>query len=229
MQEETISLKTDPWLYDPDFFEITRDGKHVYEILREELNPFLTQGTIKVMGKTHQERRQTCFFTTSNTAMVYSGRTLDPIAPPKGSYIELLLLLVSSQDFRDIMEQRFPQLKGLIPEFNAVFFNYYRPPSETDKPDALGAHSDVEKYLASPVILSVTYCSHNGARLFKFHKKPGTTTYKEFELQDGSALWMLPTCQTLFKHSVSDRKNNLAGEKITGGRINATFRCVKKL
>lgn len=228
MQGAIVTSQNDPWLYDPDFFQNTYEGRPVYEVLKEELLPFMSQGTIKVMGKTHQERRQTCFFTTSKTSMVYSGRTLEPVPPPPGSYVELLLLLVSSQDFRDAMEERHPRLKGLIPEFNAVFFNYYRPPSETDKPDALGAHSDDEKYLASSVILSVTYCSHNGARVFKFHQKPGTTTYKEFELQDSDALWMLPTCQTLFKHSVSDRKTNLAGEIITGGRINATFRCVRK-
>lgn len=217
----------DPWLYDPDFFQLTHEGKPVYEILKEELLPHMTQGTIKIMGGQYQERRLTCYFSTSKSQMIYSGRTLDPTPPPKESYIELLLLMVSSQDFRDTMETMHPRLKGLVPKFNAVFCNYYRPPNETEKPDSLGAHSDDLKYLASEVILSVTYCSQNGARVFKFHEKPNTTTYAEFELQDSDALWMLPFCQLKFKHSVSDRKYNLAGELIRGGRLNLTFRCVK--
>jgi len=218
----------DPWIYDEGFFSTTDGDRPVYEILRDELMPYFTRGLVKMGNKEFLERRMTCYFTSSKGKMIYSGRTLEPVTPPQGSYVHLLLELVASQDFRDAMEERHPRLKGVIPVFNAVFVNYYRPPNETEKPDALGAHSDDTRYLASEVILSVTYCAKNGARVFKFHEKPGSSTYAEIEISDGAMLWMLKNCQDRFKHSVSDRKTNLKGEVITGLRINLTFRCVKE-
>lgn len=218
----------DPWIYDEGFFSPMEGDRPVYEILRDELTPYFTRGIVKLYNKEALERRMTCYFTTSKGKMIYSGRTLDPVPPPEGSYIHLLLELVASQDFRDAMEERHPRLKGVIPVFNAVFVNYYRRPQETEKPDYISIHCDDTSYLASDVILSVTYCPKNGARLFKFHEKPSSSTYKEYEICDGGMLVMLPTCQDRFKHSVSDRKTTLKGEVISEGRISITFRCVKE-
>lgn len=212
----------EPWVYQPNVFA----NQQMYDTLLRELQPYLTVGKVKVFGKEYDESRKTCYFSFGDGQMNYSGRTLDPVRPPEGSMIENLMHMVNDVQFRENAIARDPVLANVIPEFNAVFINWYRPPGDTPKNDGLGPHSDDERYLASQVILSITFCGENGERIFRFHnKKDGTTT--TFELPDGSALWMLPGCQQLYKHSVSNRKTNLAGRRITGGRLNFTFRCVK--
>ena len=209
------------WLYIPDLFE-----KDKYTSLLEELKPYLTQGKVSLFGETFDERRLTAYFTTTNTKMYYSGRWLEPLMPPTTSIIELLFTHVNSQSFVSDIKVRY---NIILPVFNAVFVNWYRPPNDTDKPDGLGPHSDDEGYLASSIILSITYCEKYGARMFRFHEKTGKSTkiVQQYELEDGSALFMLGECQKLYKHSVSDRKLDSKKRPITGGRINLTFRSVK--
>jgi len=216
------------WIYDEDFFRThNENGTSVYDVLLAELTPYLKQGTVKVVGQDFTERRLTCYFTSTDTQMTYSGRVLEVIRPPPNSYISNLLSVVNSQEFRKLLVDRY-QTNSLNVEFNSVFINWYRPPSITDKPDYLGPHSDDEKYLTLQVILSVTYCEKLGARVFRFHdRSQGNKIKEEFELQDGSLLLMLEGCQKLYKHSVSERKYNLNKQLITGGRLNLTFRCVK--
>lgn len=214
------------WIHEGNFFQTHTNNKRVYDVLLFELIPYLKQGTVTVYNKDHLERRLTCYFTLTETEMTYSGRVLEVIKPPCNSYIENLLNAVNSTEFRELLVDRYDD-ESLNVEFNSVFINWYRPPIMTDKPDYLGPHSDDEKYLASQVILSLTYCEDNGARVFRFHdKSQGNRVVEEFELEDGSILLMLKGCQKFYKHSVSDRKYNLNKELITGGRLNLTFRCV---
>lgn len=217
------------WVYQPRMFPHNYDGKSIYATMLEELRPYLSVGEVTIMGKKYVENRETCYFSLVDGDMTYSGRKLEPIRPPKGSMVELIMNMAQDPDFQNTVIKTNPELAGKIPKFNAVFINWYRPPGDTEKNDGLGPHSDDEKYLAHQTILSLTFCEKNGERIFKFHEKKGSTkTVEQFELPDGAALWMLPGCQDNYKHSVSDRKTNLAGENITGGRINLTLRCVKE-
>jgi alkylated DNA repair dioxygenase AlkB len=222
--------RVDPWVVLNRALPISYEGRDVYDILRDELQKHFSVGTIQIGGRLCNERRMTCYFTLDNNAVMrYSGRELIPVPPPKGSYLHILMIMVNDPEFRTHLASMNPRLKDVLPQFNAVFVNLYRPPSETDnKPDSLGPHSDDETDLASDVILSFTYCEENGEKIFKFHEKFGSTkTIAEFELKNGSILVMLNGCQRITKHSVSDRVTNLSGKRITGGRINCTFRCIK--
>lgn len=221
--------RVDPWVVLDRALPISHEGKDVYDLLRDELQQHFSVGTIKLGGRICNERRMTCYFTLDNNAvMKYSGRELIPTPPPKGSYLHILMVMVNDPQFRSHLATMNPRLKDVLPRFNAVFCNWYRPPSETDKPDSLGPHSDDETDLASDVIMSFTYCQENGERIFKMHEKFGSTkTIAEFELKDGAIMVMMPGCQRLCKHSVSDRITNLSGKRITGGRISLTFRCIR--
>lgn len=213
------------WVHCPELFS-THDekGEHVFKVLLDELTPHLSQGTVKVMGNEFLERRLTGYFTNSKTQMKYSGRTLEIIPPPKNSYIESLFTKVNSVEFKKLINDTYA-----VPDvnFNAVFVNLYRSPNDTDKPDSLGPHSDSLAYMTSEIILSITYCEENGARVFRFHGKGVTTKIVEqIELQDGDGLFMLEGCQQKYKHSISDRMYSLDKKLITGSRINCTFRSV---
>ena len=203
------------------------EEQSVYKILLQELQHYLKQGIVKLFGEEFLERRLTCYFSTENATMSYSGRSLQPTPPPQSSFIQSLLQLVNNNSFREECISVHPELKDVMPKFNAVFINHYRPPSQTDKPDNIGIHSDDEKSIASPVILSVTFCESGGERVFKFHEKgKSSKTIASFEIPNGAVIWMLAGCQQKYKHSVSDRKKNLNKQLITGGRINLTFRSI---
>jgi alkylated DNA repair dioxygenase AlkB len=221
--------RVDPWVVLDRALPIAYEGRDVYDVLRDELQDHFSVGTIQIGGRLCNERRMTCYFTLDNKAVMrYSGRELTPIPPPRGSYLHILMVMVNDSEFRTQLAKMNPRLKDILPQFNAVFCNHYRRPDQTDKPDSLGPHSDDETDLASDVILSFTYCEENGEKIFKFHEKFGSTkTIAEFELKNGSVLVMMPGCQRLCKHSVSDRITNLNGKRITGARINLTFRCIK--
>lgn len=213
------------WRYIPNLFDAHVDDKHVYKMLYDELTPYLEQGTVKVFSKEYLEHRLTCYFSLNDTKMTYSGREIEPIKPAQNSYIEKLFEKVNSKEFKQLIKDQY-NINDV--DFNAVFVNLYRSPKETDTPDYLGPHSDDLKYMKSEIILSITYCEENGARVFRFHNKgKSTNIVEQIELQDGDALFMLEGCQQKYKHSVSDRKYSLDKKLITGGRINITFRSVK--
>ena len=192
-----------------------------YEQLVAELGPSLSSGTVRVRGKSYTEPRLTGLFSPLAQTMKYSGRTAQAMLPPPT--LAALLELINSQSFQEAVAEREPRLAGIIPQFNSIFVNHYRPLSE----DHLGLHSDSLADHASEVILSLTFCQKQGARIFRFFAKGSTTTHTQMELQTGEMLWMLPGCQAQFSHAVNYRKTNLAGERITGGRLNLTFRCLK--
>jgi ribA/ribD-fused uncharacterized protein len=219
-----------PWLYIPDLWPTTTDlrGKEesVYDVLLSECQEHLSQGNVVLYGNVHKEGRLTALFSNEEAVMKYSGRQVKPIKPKEFSYMSTLLEVISSDEFIEEISEMNPRLKGKLPNFNAIFMNWYRPPTETKNVDSLGPHSDDEKSLTSPVILSVTFCQPKGEKLFAFHEKPTEKIVWERELENGSGLVMLEGCQSGYKHSVSNRKTNSKG-KITGGRINLTFRQIE--
>lgn len=200
-----------------------------YDDLLAEVKPHLTQGTV-MFG--NLERRLTAFFSKENVIMKYSGRSLVPNIPIHNSLIDQMLTYINTDSFKS--ELLAYGINSDIPVFNAVFVNWYRPPSITDEPDKLGYHADDESSLASDIIVSITICEENGYRLFRFqarYNQDGTKNSNGYvwqaELQHKDLLIMLPGCQKLFKHSVCDHKKHLNGTHVTGGRINLTFRSIK--
>jgi len=226
------------WVYVQEFWPRMWDGLSSYDRLLRECQPHLRQEQIVAYGQTLTERRLTCLMSHHETAvMKYSGRQVVPVKPASSSYMNLVFTVVNSPEFQAEQIRMFPQLESVFQTmmatsrdgnlFNACFVNWYRPPPTTDKIDYLGPHSDDERSLTSKVILSLTFCEENGAKLFKFHEKPSERIVWEHELEDGSGLWMLPGCQDTHKHSVSDRKTSINKQKISGGRLNLTFRQIQ--
>lgn len=215
------------WIYEPIFFHRNdKNGRKVFDILLEELTPYLEQGTVTMRGQEHLERHLNAYFTNTNKEMKYSGKIMKPVKPPENSYIADMLRVVSSEEFKQLLIERYGEQFNNV-NFNSMFVNLYRSPQTTDKPDKLGPHSDKVNELSSEIILSATFCQEQGARAFRFHEKPSEKVIEEIELPDGSALFMLTGCQDRYKHSVSDRKYNSKKELITGARVNITFRCFK--
>lgn len=218
------------WIYEPNFFKSEdKDGRKVFDILAEELQPYLEQGTGKMMGQEFIENRLSCYFTFTDKQLSYSGKVMDPIKPPENSYIGDLLRIVGSEQFKNMLIERYGNDYGdqfQYINFNSVFANLYRCPSETDKPDGLGQHRDKTDALSSEIILSITYCQTGAERAFRFHEPSGKIIH-EIELSDGDALFMLKGCQKNYKHSVSTKKYNSKKELVKGRRLNLTFRCMK--
>jgi alkylated DNA repair dioxygenase AlkB len=217
-----------PFVYIPDIMPTTDENGDVYSALLEEIRPALKIGTVTVYGKNHNENRMTAMYSEVDAVMKYSNRTVERSAPVKAGYIASYLRLVNDEDFKKILCEMEPRLIGCLPNFNAVFVNWYRPPSETNgKVDSLGLHSDDVSGMTSEVILSVTFCEAGGERLFSFHSKAneGRVVW-ERELENGSIVVMLKGCQRQYKHKVSDRKTHLDKSKVSGGRINLTFRAL---
>ncbi|CAM4034821.1 alpha-ketoglutarate-dependent dioxygenase AlkB family protein [Pseudoalteromonas byunsanensis] len=97
-------------------------------------------------------------------------------------------------------------------EFNALLANWYR-----DGQDKMGWHSDDEAELGSqPCIVSI---SLGASRKFKIKNKI-TGQQHQVLLQSGSALVMHGGSQQLYQHALP------AQAKVSGGRINLTFRTV---
>lgn len=218
------------WIRLVNFWPITHDGESSYQCLLDEVEHDLSRGTIKVGGRVCQEARMTTMYSRIEGAMMkYSGRKLEPKKPISTGYIDVMLDLVNDPDFKENLYLDVPQLRGILPDFNAVFINWYRPLQLCgDKMDNLGMHSDDTSGMTSEVILSVTLCTPNGERLFSMHDKAqGDKIVWQAELNDGDIVIMLPGCQKLYKHSVSSRKTHLDKSVITGGRINITFRALK--
>ncbi|OHU89110.1 MULTISPECIES: alpha-ketoglutarate-dependent dioxygenase AlkB family protein [Pseudoalteromonas] len=97
-------------------------------------------------------------------------------------------------------------------DFNALLVNWYR-----DGQDKMGWHSDDEAELGQePCIVSI---SLGASRKFKIKHKVTGQQY-ELLLQSGSVLVMHGDSQQLYQHALP------AQAKVSGGRINLTFRTV---
>jgi len=228
LQEGTGDLSGPAALLVTDHYPADPQRTKYFDTL-SEIQGDLAVGEVKVFGKIYKERRETCFYCLTNSSMDYSGRTLLPKAPVEGGIVDTLFQTINSSEFRKKFSTMIPGHPIQMPDFNAVFINWYRPPSTTGpKPDGLGWHADDERSHASDIILSITLTEQNGERCFEMRPKKATSgcTWSR-ELPHQSVLLMLPGCQDSFKHRVSDRKKNLAQKTITGGRINLTFRALK--
>ncbi len=100
-------------------------------------------------------------------------------------------------------------------DFNVVF-SYCLVHIYRDSKDTLGYHCDSEA-LNTPV----ASVSLGATRKFRFRKMDGTNAGydHEYELQDGDLLWMKPTCQRKWVHSLIPQS-----DPTIGARINLTFR-----
>lgn len=222
---ENVVETTENWVYLPQFWPTNKNN---YQRLLDEIGEHFEQSNVKVYGKVHQERRLTCLMARTETEMRYSGRTVKSHEIKPGTLLHTMMNCLTKEKFLNLIYEMCPALKGVIPEFNAVFINHYRPQKDWgSKPDGLGFHSDDERDLASSVILAVTFCEDGGERIFRFADKKTSAILWSKELKNGSALFMLPGCQDNTKHEVSDRKTHLDGTKVTGGRISLTFRQLK--
>ena len=205
--------------------------REMYYNLLDEVQSNLTVGTVEVFG-THRERRMTCSYSTTGMSFTYSGRKVEPHTPQEGGLIGILFECINHDEIKEL----FREISNVeLPEFNTVFINWYRPPDHESranetKPDGLGWHADDERSHRSQIILSMTFCEKNGERFFEMrpkHLKSGCSW--KYELPHQSVLLMLPGCQNAYKHRVSDRVTNSERKKITGGRLNLTFRALSPL
>lgn len=223
MEDRTEVETNDNFIYIERFWPNPKKNESNYDRILRECQSYFSQGDIMMFGRVVSEKRMTCLMSNIDTKMSYSGRQVQPHKIESGTLINHMMKMLRKQSFRKALVEMNPELKGIIPKFNAVFVNHYRPPTDEIQ-DSLGSHSDDEKSLASQVILSVTFCQESGERLFRFVDKKTNAAIWEKELPNGSGLWMLPGCQQRTKHEVSGRKTHLDGSRITGGRINLTFR-----
>ena len=97
--------------------------------------------------------------------------------------------------------------------FNAVLLNYYR-----DGDDSMGWHQDNEPELGeNPIIASV---SLGAERTFLLRNKTDKKRKVELTLESGSLLWMGPSLQHQWQHSLPKTKG------CHTPRINLTFRYI---
>lgn len=200
------------WCYLPAFLE-EKEAKNLYEKLLDILP--LGQYKVKVMGKVMDEPRLGSAHSTDpeHYTLKYSGLLRDV------SYFPDVLLGIKGK-----VEKMIELLFDKKVVFNYGLVNYYR-----HGHDNIGWHSDKEKDHASSMIASLSLGVVRKFR-FKHAKKEKEIEYREktgkgwvyeFELLPGSLLIMYNKCQTLYKHCVPKEL------KVTEGRINVTFRCIK--
>jgi alkylated DNA repair dioxygenase AlkB len=196
-----------------------------YDKLLAEIEPHLSIGQVVMRGKVLDERRATCMYVNSPevAGYTYTGRTVTPFLAQEPEVVRLFELVNNPQFGAEVISRE-PRLDGILPVFNALFVNWYRPPVLTNgKVDYISPHSDKLNHHTSEVILSITFCEPHGERLFRFFDEEGKVV-EEYEFATGAMLWMLPGCQQNYKHCIAPRKTNLQREVISGGRLNLTFR-----
>lgn len=157
------------------------------------------QEPIKLFGKEVMQPRLTAWYGDPDTAYSYSGIVMEPLPWTKA----LLEIKTRVENFANA-------------PFNSVLLNYYR-----DGQDSMGWHSDNEPELGrNPVIASL---SLGGMRRFHLkHRQRKDLENIRMDLLDGSLLIMGGELQHHWLHQISKTK------KAVAGRINLTFREVKK-
>lgn len=103
------------------------------------------------------------------------------------------------------------QLSGF--KFNSLLANYYR-----NEKDSVGWHSDDEPELGlQPSIASLSF---GDTRTFELRHKQ-TLEKRRVDLKDGDVLLMSGKTQKFWEHQIPKQS------KVSGGRINLTFRMIK--
>lgn len=152
------------------------------------------QEPIWIFGKKVMQPRLTAMYGNPEIPYGYSGIKMIP------------------DSWTDLLEEiKQPVEKTVGIEFTHVLLNYYR-----DGSDSMGWHRDNEKELGpNPVIASVRFGESRDFQLRHYKSKTHKTTVS---LKNGSLLVMSGSTQHHWEHQLPKRK------KISGGRINLTFR-----
>lgn len=152
------------------------------------------QEPIWIFGKKVMQPRLTAMYGNPEIPYGYSGIKMIP------------------DSWTDLLEEiKQPVEKTVGIEFTHVLLNYYR-----DGSDSMGWHRDNEKELGpNPVIASVSFGESRDFQLRHYKSKTHKTTVS---LKNGSLLVMSGSTQHHWEHQLPKRK------KISGGRINLTFR-----
>ena len=155
------------------------------------------QEPIFIMGKSIPQPRLTALYGDTDKPYSYSGITMY-----SHSWTPALLEIKS----------KIEAIAGV--KFTNALLNFYR-----DGQDSMGWHRDNEKELGiNPVIGSVSFGSPRTFHLKHYQDKTLTT---KISLTHGSFLLMQGSTQHHWLHSIPKQL------KITGGRINLTFRIIK--
>ena len=155
------------------------------------------QDSIKVYGKEHAQPRLTALFGNDGKPYSYSNINMQP-------HPWTLLLQKIKFQIESVAET----------QFTTVLLNYYR-----DGKDSNGWHADNEKELGNnPVIASL---SLGAERMFQLKHNTNPNLKQNILLENGSLLLMKGTTQHFWKHQIPK------STKITGGRINLTFRIIQ--
>ncbi len=155
------------------------------------------QDSIKVYGKVHAQPRLTALFGKEGKPYSYSNITMHPLP-------WTLLLQKIKYQIESVAET----------QFTTVLLNYYR-----DGKDSNGWHADNEKELGkNPIIASLSLGSE---RMFQLKHNTNPNLKQNILLENGSLLLMKGTTQHFWKHQIPK------STKITGGRINLTFRIIQ--
>ena len=171
------------------------ESSELFDYLRTNVN--WVSGKVKIYGKEFTIPRLQAYYADEGCEYGYSGKSL----------------------VREDWNNEMLSLKQKIEAFtntcyNSVLLNYYR-----DGNDSNGWHRDNEKELGSdPVIASI---SLGGTRKFRVRNRI-TKRVLDFELEEGSVIWMGPGSQIEWEHCIPKTK------KIVEPRINLTFRQIKK-
>ena len=199
-----------------------------YGTLLDEIRNDLIVGQVRIGPTVMNENRMTTLYTMEDTSvkMVYSGREVKAKIPRLNGVIYTMFESFHDPTYRLTI---FEHYGIVIPFFNSVFVNWYRPPTLTSpKIDYIGYHSDDIQSLRDETIYIITICEDTGKRIFRFRKKGTTSGYEwQQELSSGSLLIMNKGCQDVYKHSVINNKTSLNKTPITGGRISLTFRSLR--
>lgn len=157
------------------------------------------QETVKVFNKDCTPKRKTASYgNKDNLVYKYSGTTKQAV--PWSSAMNYIKACVE-------------QTTGNT--YNFALLNLYE-----DGNSSIGAHSDDEKTLVKGS--DIASVSLGQERTFVLHHKTDKKKKHTVDLESGSLLVMGGACQKVYKHSVPVRK------KVKNGRINITFRNVKK-
>lgn len=155
------------------------------------------QDNIKIFGKEHAQPRLTALFGNDAKPYSYSNITMQP-------HPWTLLLQKIKYQIESVAET----------QFTTVLLNYYR-----DGKDSNSWHADNEKELGkNPIIASLSLGTE---RLFQLKHNTNPNLKQNILLENGSLLLMKGTTQNFWKHQIPK------STKITGGRINLTFRIIQ--
>ena len=179
-----------PWKHFPSAIS-SDDSNRYYNALIKMVDK--TPAKLVIYGKECTEPRLTKAFARKAGSMKYSGteKEFDGEWPSIIEEIHTIACKITDNKYT----------------WDTVLINYYR-----DGNDYISYHSDKDG--AGYPIMSFSF----GAERPFFIKSKQEDTKYEILLKNGSAIFMMPTMQDDYKHSLPKRK------KIKTGRINITFR-----